>query len=231
MIAGTTIISSFKPLHENNDESIKTILGVNVPRWCRQGNSLIYDITPEIKEARDYELYKILGFNTYEEYCTKALNGTPEWYNDLIYFAEEGGNKGKTLHQAKLELAEQAKAVEPVIERGGYEGRKETGKILKNKPSKIAASSILDTVENVNYTKSTSSDQGGTASKYRIAKLKRDHPEVAQRLMDGEFKTVRQAERAAGVVPELQEVFRVALPTKDRAAAEKKFAEFLAKFY
>lgn len=39
----------------------------------------------------------------------------------------------------------------------------------------------------------------GNSSKYRIAKLKRDHPEIAQRLMDGEFKSVSEAERAAGM--------------------------------
>lgn len=38
----------------------------------------------------------------------------------------------------------------------------------------------------------------GNAAKYRIAKLKRDHPEVAARLEAGEFKTVSDAERAAG---------------------------------
>ena len=42
----------------------------------------------------------------------------------------------------------------------------------------------------------TSKDRG---SKYRIAKLKRDNPVVAQRLMDGEFKSVSEAERAAGL--------------------------------
>jgi len=43
---------------------------------------------------------------------------------------------------------------------------------------------------------STKQDRG---NKYRIAKLKRDNPEVAQRLMDGEFKSVSEAERAAGL--------------------------------
>ena len=40
--------------------------------------------------------------------------------------------------------------------------------------------------------------RGGTNSEYRIAKLKRDAPEFAERLQAGEFKTVREAERAAG---------------------------------
>ena len=44
----------------------------------------------------------------------------------------------------------------------------------------------------------------GTTKKYRIAKLKRDHPEIAQRLMDGEFKSVSAAERVAGIGKALQ---------------------------
>ena len=47
-------------------------------------------------------------------------------------------------------------------------------------------------------TKNIMSSQG-TGSKYRIAKLKRDHPDIAQRLMDGEFKSVSAAEREAGI--------------------------------
>ena len=42
---------------------------------------------------------------------------------------------------------------------------------------------------------------GGTNSAYRIARLKRDHPELAERIMAGEFKSVSEAERAAGLRP------------------------------
>jgi len=40
--------------------------------------------------------------------------------------------------------------------------------------------------------------RGGTNVEYRIAKLKRDAPEFADRLEAGEFGSVREAERAAG---------------------------------
>ncbi len=42
--------------------------------------------------------------------------------------------------------------------------------------------------------------RGSTSASYRVAKLKRDHPEIAERLAAGEFKSVSAAERAAGVV-------------------------------
>ena len=39
----------------------------------------------------------------------------------------------------------------------------------------------------------------GTSSAYRLGKIKRDHPELAERIMAGEFKSVSEAERAAGL--------------------------------
>lgn len=51
-------------------------------------------------------------------------------------------------------------------------------------------------------------EQRGTGQPYRIAKLKRDHPAIAERLLAGEFANVREAERAAGlnVPPKLSRV-------------------------
>jgi hypothetical protein len=34
---------------------------------------------------------------------------------------------------------------------------------------------------------------------YRIAKLKRDFPEIVERILSGEFKTIAAAELAAGI--------------------------------
>jgi hypothetical protein len=42
----------------------------------------------------------------------------------------------------------------------------------------------------------------GTSSRYRIARLKRDHPEIADALARGEYPSVRAAAKAAGLVHE-----------------------------
>ncbi len=39
----------------------------------------------------------------------------------------------------------------------------------------------------------------GNSSTYRLGKIKRDHPQLAERIMAGEFKSVSEAERAAGL--------------------------------
>jgi 2-oxo-4-hydroxy-4-carboxy--5-ureidoimidazoline (OHCU) decarboxylase len=43
----------------------------------------------------------------------------------------------------------------------------------------------------------------GTSSEYRLGKIKRDHPELAERIIAGEFKSVSEAERAVGLRPPL----------------------------
>ncbi len=61
----------------------------------------------------------------------------------------------------------------------------------------------VDKNENVNL---IINHQGGNGQPYRIAKLKRDYPAIAQRLELGEFKNVREAERAVWVVVEVTNI-------------------------
>ena len=44
---------------------------------------------------------------------------------------------------------------------------------------------------------------GGNNSAYRVSRIKRDHPQLAERILKGEFKSVSEAERAAGLRPPL----------------------------
>jgi len=66
---------------------------------------------------------------------------------------------------------------------------------------------------------------------YRIAKLKRDHPKVADRLVAGEFKSVSAAEREAGLSrPLLSSVEKVARAYIKLSEAEQKaFVETILK--
>ena len=50
-------------------------------------------------------------------------------------------------------------------------------------------------VDNIN-----SKTEGGTSASYLAAKLKRDHPDIAERLANGEFRSVRAAAIEAGII-------------------------------
>jgi hypothetical protein len=122
---------------------------------------------------------------------------------------------------AKLGIMEMAKAV-PKLEERGKQEQLNRGK----------AKSVLDITENVKYNKNeVPSDQGGNSATYRLAKLKRDYPDIAQRIINGQFKTVADAERAAGVKPPKIKTYRLVLPTYNEEVAREKIKQFMAKFY
>ena len=75
----------------------------------------------------------------------------------------------------------------------------------------------VDISENINL------NQGGTSASYRVAKLKRDAPEVAERMAAGEFRSVADAERAAGLRAPKQAVARLTLSKEDPEAALATF--------
>jgi len=56
----------------------------------------------------------------------------------------------------------------------------------------------VDNVDNVNIRNTG----GGNSAAYLAARLRRDHPDIAERLAAGEFKSVRAAARAAGISKE-----------------------------
>ena len=144
---------------------------------------------------------KDYGFKTLAEFVTAPANRGGLQIplakaKDLLFFNPAYKGKAQKLC-AKLGIAELAKSVEPVIDRG-----------------KSSHSTIVDDSESVNY-KGTREDSGGNSSTYRIAKLKRDHPEIAARLEDGEFATVAEAERAAGVKPPKRNLKRIHIDMDD----------------
>ena len=67
----------------------------------------------------------------------------------------------------------------------------------------------------------------GTSARYRIARLKRDHPEIAEALARGEYRSVHAAAKAAGFVRELS--LLDALRRYWRKASAEDRATFLAE--
>ena len=123
---------------------------------------------------------------------------TEQSLTDIVAALKKGEPVKLTKREEVIELA---KSTEVIIERGSYEVGAGRGTEEEN--------TIHDKTNNVMY-HSGPSGQCGNSSKYRIAKLKRDHPEVAQQLIDGEFKSVSEAERAAGIArPLLSNVEKV----------------------
>jgi hypothetical protein len=159
-----------------------------------------------VLETAEYYL-NAYGAKTLAEFVTNpyskgGLGLTLEQAKNLAYHNPSYKHKADAMMK-KLGIAERAKAV-PVL---NAQGRPEKGANLEN----------------------STFNKGSTAATYRIAKLKRDHPEIAARLEEGEFKNVIEAERAAGVKPEKRPSMRCTLYLDDPEGSLKRAAELLYK--
>ena len=81
-------------------------------------------------------------------------------------------------------------------------------------------------VDNINSGRTS----GGTSAAYLIARLKRDAPQIAERYARGEFRSVRAAALAAGLITEQSRLERMLrewdrLSTDDRRAFLKRVSE------
>jgi hypothetical protein len=71
----------------------------------------------------------------------------------------------------------------------------------------------------------------GTAAAYRTAKLRRDHPEIADRMAAGEFKSVAHAERVARGEPEPVRMTPIYAHWEDPQAAATRIREKLGEAF
>jgi len=136
---------------------------------------------------------KELGYDTEERFLKEGLQLDPELVMRVVEW----------LDQEKPEKAVTLAHVQKQLKSHG--GDRKSGKIKENQ-------GYHDNV-----------DQRGTSSEYRIARLKRDAPEIATALARGEYPSVRAAAMAAGFVapspPSLQ--LKDPLPTAQKLLAKK----------
>ena len=99
-----------KDLHEESEEFIKSKLDNFLPRACLQVNSLLHSIARETKETRDYHLYKLVGFESFGDYCKAKLNHTEDWYNALIDFQDAMEAAEVLIQQKRIQAIEVEKA-------------------------------------------------------------------------------------------------------------------------
>lgn len=149
---------------------------------------------------------------TLEDIRKQLLDETPEQWPVLLKLAEARMAEGGFQHLRDF-------IVTPYL-RGGLGISLERAKALlyfnpayKHHADKLAkrigvaelaaevepANPAIGNETSASYKKENVTSRRGNSAAYRIAKLKRDHPAIAQRLEAGEFKFVSEAERAAGI--------------------------------
>jgi hypothetical protein len=120
--------------------------------------------------AEAEEFHAELGYESADEMLQEELNIPPDWVRMAVAVLEATGE-----NLSKLE-------VDHAIELKSHGGDRRSDEARQDQDYNISLK------------------QQGTSADYIKARLRRDHPEIAERLEQGEFKSARQAGIAAGFV-------------------------------
>lgn len=155
----------------------RSAIHVNIPYDCR---SLIGFVA----EAEQFRMWEKTGHANLDSYIRDGLNIDPE-----------------LIEWAKLGLAAIGRE-KPVPLATAVDAGKAAAEQMRDAPDN-AKSSPGPNPANCDYITNTRTQTGGgTSSSYLAARIKRDAPEIAERVMAGEFRSIRQAAIAAGIVKE-----------------------------
>lgn len=139
--------------------------------------------------AEAEEFHKELGYESADEMLREELLIRPEWVRIAVDWLTQQ-ERPEPVTKAEVEVA--------LKSHGG------------DRRSDEARKDREDQVDIINL-------KGGTQAAYIRARLERDHPEIAEQLEQGEFKSARQAGIAAGFVKDVPTV-RMTDPAKAAAS-------------
>jgi hypothetical protein len=146
------------------------------------------------------QFYSDLGYNSADEMLLERLEIPPNWVRMAAAVLEA---TGENLSKTELDQA---------IELKGHGGDRRSEQVQQEQ------------LDNVNL-----NSKGGNQAEYIKARLKRDHPEIAEELKRGEHRSARAAGIAAGFIKNVPTV-RMVEPTKAAEAIVKRVGvEFAAQ--
>lgn len=180
--------------------------GIGLARsWKKTAEMDVRELVKYVGSLRAHNWRQFIGgANDWSRFCREVIEAEPDFIKEMedgVRVLERRGHKGpitkeQAMHAARTVLAANAVGVNQYAE-----GR-------------------------INNENIQPSGQGGTSRTARVARLKRDHPDIAQRLAAGEFKSVAAAVRAArGEDPHPPRRLPPALELAKRAYARLDAAE------
>jgi hypothetical protein len=146
------------------------------------------------------QFYSDLGYNSADEMLLERLEIPPNWVRMAAAVLEA---TGENLSKTELDQA---------IELKGHGGDRRSEQVQQEQ------------LDNVNL-----NSKGGNQAEYIKARLKRDHPEIAEELKRGEHRSARAAGIAAGFIKNVPTVRMVEPSKAAEAIVERVGIEFAAQ--
>lgn len=159
----------------------------------------------DIKRHKAWEVYFKDGEKTWERFCKELLDTEPEFVDQVeigVEVLEEAGHFGPIPEKQAIDVAMRARNAKELMEH--------------RRPTKEESD---DKGNNVTFIRGNNPD-------YLAARIKRDRPDIHERMKAGEYKSVRAAAKDAGIIRELATLEKaqklwLKMTAKERAAFQK----------
>lgn len=156
-----------------NDDELATILRLKYPRACSNLELDAGYFARMVQDVQKYQAWRVIGFRSFEDFCEAKLGKTINEVTQIVSGVRALQSQGREGLISEVEATQAALEFAPPLQPTG-------------RPKKGSQRPPL---------------QKGSNSRDRLAaRLKRDHPDIVKRIQAGEFKSIRAAAIAAGIV-------------------------------
>ena len=183
-----------------NDEELAKIMRLKYPAACGNLERDAGFFSRMVEGVREYDAWKVIGFASFEDFCKAELGKTLCEVEQIVSGVRVLQATGRTAPITPAEAIAAAPKIQTLTDAGkkGVRGKK-----------------APDNVRGFN----------GNSQNYLAARINRDHPEIAERVKAGEFKSIRAAAIVAGIVKVKTPLERLFAEWKK--ASQEERAEFL----
>ena len=162
-----------------NDEELAKIMRLKYPAACGNLERDAGFFSRMVEGVREYDAWKVIGFASFEDFCKAELGKTLCEVEQIVSGVRVLQATGRTapITERQARTAAEALAAAPKLATHGRptKGNENKGNIVTLKAR-------------------------GNSKEFLAARINRDHPEIAERVKAGEFKSIRAAAIVAGIV-------------------------------
>ncbi len=153
-----------------NDKELATIARLKYPKACSKLEVDASFFAEMVRDMRKYEAWRVIGCRSFEDFCRDKLGQTLDEVEQIVTGVKVLQSQGAT--KITRDDAKAAYSTARKVYEHGGERKQDNNVILVQ----------------------------GNSTSYLAGRIKRDHPDIEKRIKAGEFKSMRAAAIAAGIV-------------------------------